>query len=299
MTLSSTSTTAEFRPLALCAPRTARRLARLSHLRRLHRARRHGDRRRRLVLAQPHRWPGPRRPRHPGRRSGLHADPSRGQRRRARVSSPPAARSRSAPRCGRWRAPPTTAARWSSSRRSMAAYPLYGTVTLDPDMPLDRRSRSATACSAPRSIRRCWRGSTSSRARASPSAAPRSKSRRHQERARQARQRHRLRPARDRQRGRAARHRPARRPAASCAGTIACGCRTAATAPPGRGRGGRDAIARCRLADPQAHQCLAGAGTQRRALHPVPDAGRPHRAAGRRRRRRQRGEEPSSTASAT
>ena len=39
--------------------------------------------------------------------------------------------------------------------------------------------------------------------------------------------------------------------------------------------------------------------TQHRALHPIPDAGRPHRAAGRRRRRRQCGAAASSTASAT
>ena len=46
-----------------------------------------------------------------------------------------------------------------------AAYPLYGAVALEPQSSLAARWRSATACSAPRPIRRCWRGSISSRAR--------------------------------------------------------------------------------------------------------------------------------------
>ena len=61
----------------------------------------------------------------------------------------------------------------------------------------------------------------------------------------------------------------------------------------GRGRTGEGATAGRRLGNPHPHQRLAAARAQRRALHPIPDAGRPHRAAGRRRRRRQRGEEPS------
>ena len=48
----------------------------------------------------------------------------------------------------------------------------------------------------------------------------------------------------------------------------------------------------CRLGNPHPQQCFAGARAQRRALHAVPDAGRPDRVAGRRRRRRQRGQEP-------
>ena len=50
------------------------------------------------------------------------------------------------------------------------------------------------------------------------------------------------------------------------------------------------AASRRRLGDAHPRQCLARARPQHRALHPIPDAGRPHRAAGRRRRRRQRGE---------
>ena len=114
----------------------------------------------------------------------------------------------------------------------------------------------------------------------------------HQERAGQACQRHRLRSARDRQRGRAARHRPAgaRQPGALELSPAAAGRQRPRRQRGDRGR--RRATAGCRLADPQPHQRHAGAGAQRRALHPVPDARRPHRAAGRRRRRRQRGEEP-------
>ena len=57
------------------------------------------------------------------------------------------------------------------------AYPLYGAVKLDPrHAARPRRWRSATARSARRSIRRCWRGSTSSPARGSPSARRRSRS---------------------------------------------------------------------------------------------------------------------------
>ena len=40
-----------------------------------------------------------------------------------------------------------------------AAYPLYGSVALDPPQPLTARWRSAMAPSAPPPIRRCWRGS--------------------------------------------------------------------------------------------------------------------------------------------
>ena len=51
------------------------------------------------------------------------------------------------------------------------AYPLYGAVTLDPDMPLDRGAGTARRrVRRARSIRRCLRGSISSPARGSPSA---------------------------------------------------------------------------------------------------------------------------------
>ena len=46
------------------------------------------------------------------------------------------------------------------------SYPLYGTVTLEPTCRSPTRWRSAAARSAPRSIRRCWRGSTLPPARA-------------------------------------------------------------------------------------------------------------------------------------
>ena len=57
-----------------------------------------------------------------------------------------------------------------------------------------------------------------------------------------------------------------------------------------RGRGLGEAASRRRLGSAHPRQCLARARPQHRALHPIPDLGRPHRAAGRRRRRRQRGE---------
>ena len=54
--------------------------------------------------------------------------------------------------------------------------------------------------------------------------------------------------------------------------------------------GVRETIARRRLGSAHARQCLARARPQHRALHAVPHAGRPHRAARRRRRRRERRE---------
>ena len=84
-------------------------------------------------------------------------------------------------------------------------------------------------------------------------------------------------------------------PAAWCAGSTASGCRTTppTSAPP------TQLIDECaqraagsRLGDPQPQQCVAAARAHHQPLHPVPDAGRPRRAAGRRRRCRQRGQEP-------
>ena len=147
---------------ALCAARDARRLARLSCVHRLHRARRHGDRRRRLVRAQPRRRTRARGPRHPRRRCGVLADPARGDRGRTRASSTAHGRvSVAATHAGDGARRRRPTARWSRSRRSMAPIRCTARVALEPDMPLAARWRSATARSAPPSIRRCWRGSIS------------------------------------------------------------------------------------------------------------------------------------------
>ena len=54
----------------------------------------------------------------------------------------------------------------------------------------------------------------------------------------------------------------------------------------------RDGAASRRLGNPLPRQCLAPARAHDQPLHPVPHAGRPRGASGRRRRRRQRGQEP-------
>ena len=100
--------------------RIARRPARLLCLHRLHRARRDGDRRRRLGRGQPRRRAGARGPHAARRRRGVFADPARSQAGRTGVSARRAARSRSRPRCAAWRAPATAGWRWSSSRPSTA-----------------------------------------------------------------------------------------------------------------------------------------------------------------------------------
>ena len=56
---------------------------------------------------------------------------------------------------------------------------------------------------------------------------------------------------------------------------------------------GADTVSRCRLGYPHPQQGDAAARTQRRALQPVPDAGRVDRASRRRRRRRERSRKPS------
>ena len=96
-----------------------------------------------------------------------------------------------------------------------------------------RRWRSATARSARRSIRRCWRGSTCKPGARLTIGARHDRDRRGaQVRAGQARQRHRVRPARHRQRGGAARHRPAPARQPGALALPAARARTAATAPP-------------------------------------------------------------------
>ena len=122
------------------------------------------------------------------------------------------ARFRSSPRCAPWRARADgadRAGRAQGGRWRLSA--VSARSRSSPTLPLaDALWRSATAPSAPRSIRRCWRGSTSSPAtRITHRQRHDRAARRAQQRAGQARRRHRLRPARDRQRGGAARHRPA------------------------------------------------------------------------------------------
>ena len=160
-----------------------------------------------------------------------------------------------------------------------------------------RARRSATASSAPPPIRCCWRGSTSSPARASPSATPPSRSApRSPPSPTSFRRRLRLRAAADDQPGGAARHRPAPARAAWCAGTTALRLpdNDASDAAVQRVTDAASAqVAGCRLGGPQPQQRLARARAQHRALHPISHAGRPHRAAGRRRRRRQRDPRPS------
>ena len=118
--------------LALRAARDARRPARLCGVHLLHRARRRGDRGRRLVRAQPRRRARARRPRHPRRRCVVLADGARGERRRAQIPR------RQRPRLGR-RHHAGDGARRRRARRALVeikavdgAYPLFGDVALEP-----------------------------------------------------------------------------------------------------------------------------------------------------------------------
>ena len=114
-------------------------------------------------------------------------------------------------------------------------------------------------------------------------------------RAGQARRQCRARSALPRQRSGPARHRPAaaRQPGALDLPRQTAGqcrrrsCRDGTSSTDARAR-----IAGSRLGNPQPRQRLAAARAHHQPLHPVPDAGRPCRAPGRRRRRRQRREEP-------
>ena len=106
-------------------------LARLSRLPRLHRARRDGDRRGRLVRAEPRRRARARGPRHPRRRRVVLAHSSRGERRGTGVPCPAAAPISVA-------ATMRAMARAADGRASLveikavdSAYPLYGSVVLD------------------------------------------------------------------------------------------------------------------------------------------------------------------------
>ena len=105
---------------ALCLARIARRPARLLRFHRLHRARRDGDRRRRLGRGQPQRGTGARGPHAARRRRRLLPDPARGQAGRSRVSALARRGLGRGDAARAWRAPATAGSRWSSSRRSTA-----------------------------------------------------------------------------------------------------------------------------------------------------------------------------------
>ena len=171
------------------------------------------------------------------------------------------------------------------------AYPLFGKVVSDPDMPLPALLAEKGRC-----VRR-WRRSRAAGPAQSQSRRPHHHRQRHDRAARRADQRARSalgryqpRPARAHQRGGAARHRthPARQP----------GALAIPAAAPGRHerwrRGGdpqRSAVGlpRRRLGDPHARQGVAAARAQRRTFHPIPHAGRVDHAARRRRRCRECG----------
>ena len=184
-------------------------------------------------------------------------------------------------------------------------YPLYGTVVTDPDRAAAARCSPRAATSSGRwPIRRCWRGSTSSRATGiTRRARPRSRSapRSTGEPDKLAR-RHRLRSAPADQRGGAAGDRTVQ------PGSLVRwhyrvrlpGGDIGDAAVQARDRCRHAAIARCRLGNPQPQQCLAAAGSSDvEQFTPISDAGRPDRAAGRRRRGRQCDPGTISTASAT
>ena len=182
----------------------------------LHRARRRGDRRRRLVRPQPRRRARARRPRDPRRRCVVLADGARGERRRTRLprGQRPALGRRHHAGDGA-RRNRDRAGRNQGGRRALSAF-WAGFA---------RSKRANLPEVLGGTKRQLWRGR---RPRAAGAAQPRARrahhrrrgqhraARRAQERARQARRRHRLRPAPADQRGRAARDRPgpARQPGA-------------------------------------------------------------------------------------
>ena len=99
---------------------------------RLHRARRRGDRRRRLVRAQPRRRAGARRPRHPRRRCVVLADASA---RRATPSAPSSTDDGRVSVAATMRAmarTPTAQTALVEIKAVDGAYPLFGAVVLEP-----------------------------------------------------------------------------------------------------------------------------------------------------------------------
>ena len=161
--------------LRFAVARIARRPARLLRFSRLHRARRHGDRRRRLGRASLADGLARQGQHHSRRRSGVHADPARGDAdERTFLARRPTVGRRHAARDGaqRWR----RRRRWSSSRPSTGLSAVRQRRDRSARLRLPPRSPRMTASTARPPIRRCWHGSTLSRAHTSPSATRQSRS---------------------------------------------------------------------------------------------------------------------------
>ena len=159
----------------------------------------------------------------------VHADPARGRRRPSALSCKSHGTVSARRRCAPWRAPADGQATLVEIKAVDGAYPLYGTVALDPPGAARRRARRAR-----RRLRRRRRpdAAGAARSQAGRTAHHRQRNirnpRRAHQRARQARRRHRLRPAPAGERGGLARHRPA---AARQPGALALSPAAAATTP--------------------------------------------------------------------
>ena len=192
---------------ALRGARIARRLERLLCVHRLHRARRDGDRRRRLARRQPRRWAGAAGPRDPRRRPVVlaHAPAGRAERAHGAATLRHGVRRDDHAGDGAYRGWPRRARRRESGRRSLSAHRRG-----------DARSGDAVRRCARATRRRLWRGGGAG----FPDAAVVEGRRPHQHRQRdvraargarqrtgQAGRRHRLRSAPHHERGRPRRHR--------------------------------------------------------------------------------------------
>ena len=279
--------------MAARVARAARRPARLLCVHRLHCARRRGDRRRGIPGAKPGRWAGARGPGHPGRGRGVLADPSRSRSAGARIPG------EQRPRIGRRH----HAGHGARRRRARRAHRDQGgrrSISALRRRPLEPASAAAgTARGARRHLRR-GRGSGVACPPRSRSRITHSRRREHRRnpgepggRTRQARRRDRIRAAAADEPSRAARDRIAAAREPRALDLPAAPARHRCRRP--RDRRGRERGAQrlsgCGLGDPNPRQCLSRPGPQHRALHAIPDLGRPDFVAGRRRRRRQRGEE--------